>query len=56
MPSLLIPQQSNTRDFFHNIMIMQCAKPVWPTPDFARLANQACKPLSAGYKMIEAQT
>lgn len=34
MPSLLIPQQSNTRDFFHNFIIMQCAKPVWLTPDF----------------------
>lgn len=44
MPSLLIPQQSNTRDFFHNIIIMQCAKPVWPTPDFVYWTSNSSSP------------
>lgn len=44
MPSLLIPQQSNTRDFFHNIIIVQCAKPVWPTTDFVHWISNSSSP------------
>jgi len=35
---------SNTRDFFHNTIIMQCAKPVWPTPDFVHSTSNSSSP------------
>ena len=44
MPSLLIPQQSNARDFFHSIIITQCAMPVWPTPDFVHWTSNSSSP------------
>ena len=46
-------KQSNTHDFFRNIIIMQCAKPVWPTPDFVRWTSNSSSP-SAVFKTSRA--